>query len=272
MSTKHRSAYRLTESAVMLAFAAVLSILKIVDMPYGGSVTAFSMLPLLVIAYRYGTKWGMLTAFTYSLIQLLLGMDNFAYAQGFISILMLAVFDYLCAFLVLGLGGIFRNANRSQGSALALASVFTGFLRYACHAVAGFTVWRDLSVPLVDSVVYSLSYNATYMIPETIILVLGSVYVSRFLSFENTTVTRAGIQQNVPRAALILSVIAKTTLFADAVCIIALLAPAIQSAETGSLFLAGLAEAPWVTIGIVAVAGLFVSIILDLIAKRLKKS
>ena len=272
MSTKHRTAYRLTESAVMLAFAAVLSVLKIVDMPYGGSVTAFSMLPLLVIAYRYGTKWGFLTAFTYSLIQLLLGLDNFAYAQGFMSIVMLALFDYLLAFLVLGLGALFRKEGRSQGTALAAAAVFTGILRYTCHAVAGFTVWRDLSVPFVDSLIYSLSYNATYMIPETIILVLGAVYVSRFLSFENTSITRAAAQQSTSRAALTVSVVSKTVALAAAISIVVLLAPAIQNAETGSLFLAGLLGAPWATIGIIAAVGVALVVILKLIAKRLKKA
>ena len=127
MSTRNRTAYRLTESAIMLAFAAVLSVLKIVDMPSGGSVTAFSMLPLLIIAYRYGTKWGLVTAFTYSLIQLLLGLDNFAYAPGFTSMVMLALFDYLIAFLVLGLGALFRRNGRSQGTALALAAIVTVF-------------------------------------------------------------------------------------------------------------------------------------------------
>ena len=272
MSTQHRTAYRLTESAVMLAFAAVLSVLKIVDMPYGGSVTAFSMLPLLVIAYRYGTKWGFLTAFTYSLVQLLLGLDNFAYAQGFVSIVMLAFFDYLLAILVLGLGALFRKEGRSQGSALAAAAVFTGILRYACHAVAGFTVWRDLSVPFIDSLVYSLSYNATYMIPETIILVLGAVYVSRFLSFESSSITRATAQQSVSRSALTVSVISKTVALAAAVWIIVLLAPDIQNAETGSLFLTGLLGAPWTTIGIIAATGAVPVVLLELIAKRLRKA
>ena len=52
----------------MLAFATVLSLIKIVDMPFGGSVTACSMLPILIIAYRYGTKWGLFTAFAASLL------------------------------------------------------------------------------------------------------------------------------------------------------------------------------------------------------------
>ena len=81
-STKNR-VLMLTESAAMIAFATVLSIVKIVDMPYGGSVTACSMLPLLIIAYRYGTKWGLLTSFTYGVIQMFLGMDNLTYATSF---------------------------------------------------------------------------------------------------------------------------------------------------------------------------------------------
>ena len=67
---------RLTESTIMLAFATVLSLIKIVDMPFGGSVTACSMLPILIIAYRYGTKWGLFTAFVYSVLQLILGVSN----------------------------------------------------------------------------------------------------------------------------------------------------------------------------------------------------
>ena len=43
---------------------------KIVDMPFGGSVTACSMLPILIIAYRYGTKWGLFTAFAAVMLHL----------------------------------------------------------------------------------------------------------------------------------------------------------------------------------------------------------
>lgn len=52
---------RLIETAVMLALATVLSVLKIAELPYGGSVTFASMLPLAIIAYRYGAGWGLLS-------------------------------------------------------------------------------------------------------------------------------------------------------------------------------------------------------------------
>ena len=62
----------LTESAVMVALAFVLSFLKVVDMPYGGSVTAFSMLPIVIIAYRHRLGWGLASALAYSLLQMLM--------------------------------------------------------------------------------------------------------------------------------------------------------------------------------------------------------
>ena len=266
---QQKSVYRLVESALLLAIAAVLSVIKIIDMPYGGSVTAFSMLPLLIIAYRYGVKWGLVTAFTYSLIQLLLGLENFSYVTGFTSLIALALFDYLIAFLVLGLGGLFRRKDRSQTASLVLAAVVTGVLRYLCHCVSGFTVWRDLSVPFSQSLAYSFSYNASYMIPEIIVLSLGAVYLSRVLSFENTNVTRVAAQKGSSTASIALSVIAKTALLVAAVWVVVLIAPAMQSADSGELFLAGLTGVKWLTVGIVAAVGAVVFGVLTFISKKL---
>lgn len=271
MKSQTRTAYRLTESAIMLAFAAVLSVVKIIDMPYGGSVTAFSMLPILIIAYRYGVRWGMLTATTYSLIQLLLGLDNFAYAQGLVSFVTLAVFDYLIAFFVLGLGALFRRKSWSQGASLAVAAVVTGVLRYLCHVVAGFTVWRDLEVPFVDSLIYSFSYNATYMIPEIIILVIGAVYISRLLSFEGATVTRAKAKTPLSVPAIVVSAIGKTAALAALVWDVILIAPTLQNADSGNFTLTGLASVDWMKVGIITAAGLLILVITEIVSARMKK-
>lgn len=58
---KNKKTLAITESAVMLALGFILSMIKIVDMPYGGAVTAFSMLLVIIIAYRYRTAWGLIT-------------------------------------------------------------------------------------------------------------------------------------------------------------------------------------------------------------------
>ncbi len=268
--TRKESVYRLTETAILLGFAAVLSVIKIIDMPYGGSVTAFSMLPLLVIAHRYGTRWGTFAAFTYGIIQLLLGLDNFSYATSALAFVMILLFDYLLAFVVLGLGGVFCRFRLSQGATLSLAAVSTGVLRYLCHVVSGCTVWAGLSVPTPQAIVYSLSYNACYMIPEIIILVLGSVYLSRLLSLSDGRIRRATPAGTTQRpTATVLSVIAKTVLLATAVVMVCQIFPALQYTD-GTLFLLGLGNVKWGTVGITALVGGVVFLLLELLAKHLK--
>ena len=74
-----KGARRLVESALMVALGVVISMLKFIDLPFGGSVTIASMLPILIIAYRHGMAWGTLTGFVYGLFQMLLGLNTFSY-------------------------------------------------------------------------------------------------------------------------------------------------------------------------------------------------
>ena len=64
---------RMCVTAILLALATVLSLLKPFPMPFGGSVTLLSMLPIVMLPLMYGTRWGIASAFIYSLIQL--GLD-----------------------------------------------------------------------------------------------------------------------------------------------------------------------------------------------------
>lgn len=259
--------YRLTESALLIAVAAVLSVLKIVDMPVGGSVTACSMLPLLLVSYRHGTKWGLFTAFTYGLIQLFLGLDNFSYATSFGAVVAIALFDYLLAFLALGLGALFRK-QLSQSAALAWAAIVSGVVRYLCHVISGCTVWAGLSVPTTEALVYSLSYNATYMLPELLILVIGCVTLSRLLSFEGTTIGRAsGIRAAAPLAGT-LSVIAKLILLGVVAGLTVYIAPFLQLNE--ELWI-GLSAVNWITVLLVAVGGGVLCAVLEIVSACLSK-
>ena len=85
----------LVESAVMVALATVLSLIKIVDLPYGGSVTIASMLPVAVIAYRHGILWGLGTGLVYGAIQQLLGLNDLIYVTGWQSVLAVILLDYI---------------------------------------------------------------------------------------------------------------------------------------------------------------------------------
>ena len=68
-TTNISNARKITEAAIMIALATVLSLIKLLDLPYGGSVTIASMLPVIIIAYRHGLRFGLLTGFVFGIIQ-----------------------------------------------------------------------------------------------------------------------------------------------------------------------------------------------------------
>ncbi|MBP3381385.1 MAG: energy-coupled thiamine transporter ThiT, partial [Clostridia bacterium] len=127
---------RLTETAVMLSFATVLSILPLLELPYGGSITVCSALPLLIISYRYGCKWGVFAGVVYGILQMLLGMKNVMYFTTPLSILAVIFLDYIFAFAVLGLGGVFRKTLKNQVPAMVCGGILALVLRYVLHTIA----------------------------------------------------------------------------------------------------------------------------------------
>ncbi|MBD5113668.1 MAG: hypothetical protein HDT46_00460 [Ruminococcaceae bacterium] len=173
---------RLTESAIMLALGFILSLLKIIDMPFGGSVTVFSMLPVIIIAYRYKTAWGLLVGFTASLLQMLTGLKNLTYGTSAGAVIAIILLDYVVAFTAMGLGGIFRGRIKDQGVGLAAGAFAACLIRYICHTVVGCTVWAGVSIPTSDGLLYSLVYNAAYMIPETVITVVGAYFAGKIFT------------------------------------------------------------------------------------------
>lgn len=185
-----KKSLRLTETAIMIALGFILSVLKIIDMPFGGSVTAFSMLPVVVIAYRYNVSWGLLAGFTASLLQMLMGLKNLTYATSAGAVIAIIMLDYVIAFSVMGLGGIFKGKIKDRGVALAAGALTACVLRYICHVISGCTVWMGVSIPTSDGLLYSLVYNCAYMIPETIITVVGAYYAGKVLTLDSEQIKR----------------------------------------------------------------------------------
>ena len=181
----------MTESALMVALATVLSMIQIVNLPMGGSVTAFSMLPICIISYRYNVKWGLFTAAVYGLFQMMLGMNNLRYATSIWVLIAIILFDYVIAFAVLGLGGMFRGKfKNNQAVELSVGIFIPCLLRYLCHFISGWTVWGVWAPEGMPAWQYSLAYNATYMIPETIATFVGAVLISVYLDFSGRDITR----------------------------------------------------------------------------------
>lgn len=261
---KNSGVLRLVESALLLAVGAALSLIKLVELPYGGSITACSALPILLIAYRHGTVWGLFSGFAYALLQLLLGLNTLSYCSTALSAAMVILLDYLLAFTVLGLGGIFRR-GRSQGGALVLGAVFTGGARYVFHVIAGCTVWAGLSIPTEAALVYSLAYNATYMLPETLVTVLGAWYFSQAVDVREERLTRAAGPDGRRRLP---SLLAAGALTAAGIADVALVFARLQNGETGDFDITGLAQVPWLTVGVITAAGAAISAGLWWLARR----
>ena len=264
-ANKQQKMLRLVESGLMLAMATVLSMVKVLDLPYGGSITAFSALPILLVAYRHGVWQGLLTAFAHALIQLMLGANTLSYATSATAAVAIVVLDYLLAFTVLGLGGIFRRKCESQGVALVLGALLTGVLRYALHVIAGCTVWAGLSIPTEAALVYSLAYNATYMIPETIVTALGAWYLSRTVDLQEQMPTRA---KTTHSGNAVLSALGRSALLVAAVWdVIEIFAP-LQDAESGDFVITNLALVNWGLVGIVTAAGIAVWVVCTIFSRK----
>lgn len=183
---------RLTETAIMLALAVALSYVTIFSLPMGGTVTLFSQVPIIIIGYRYGAKWGLTTGVIYGLLQMLLqGLGNFAYVKGIASYLILILADYLLAFMVLGIGGaMFKKIVPNQPAALALGALVASLLRFLCHFTSGVTIWGEYADGWKSVWAYSAGYNGSYMAAEAAISIVGVVLLSLVLDFSKENLIR----------------------------------------------------------------------------------
>lgn len=175
---------KLCVTAVLIALGSVLSLIKVFEMPLGGSVTLLSMLPIVMIPLMYGTGWGLAGAFMYSCVQLMFGIFidgllgwglSLGYVIGAI------IFDYLLAFTVLGFAGIFKKEGVVG---IIFGIVLAMVLRFLSHLISGgifFASWCEW-----DNVwIYSICYNGAYMLPEMIITTVAAVLV-----FKNPLIKR----------------------------------------------------------------------------------
>ena len=202
MSTNASRTRLLAESAIMVALATVLSMLKLWESPYGGSVTILSMVPIIVLSMRRGVKVGLAAGLAHSLIQLLLGLSNVAWVPTPMGIAICVLTDYIIPFTLLGLGGCFRDRkftgdkNKDLVIAAALGALLVTVLRYVSHIVSGAVVWYELDlewyaddpthiVNLYGPWMFSAIYNGIYMIPEIITTTIGTPILTKALSKVN---------------------------------------------------------------------------------------
>ena len=208
---KKKNLYWLVESAVMIALAAVLELVAemvIPEMPFGGQVTIVSMLPVVLVGWKYGIGKGLLTGFVYSLVQMALGVKTISslimpasedYLGSIGNVVLMFIFDYIVAYTVLGLGAIYKNKVKNNSVSLALGSFTALLLRYISHIISGYILygawaewfftqdgfysWGQTIMNTFNgnalSLVYSIIYNGFYMIPEIIITTIVATIIGK---------------------------------------------------------------------------------------------
>ncbi len=173
---------KLTISAIMIALATVLSLVKVWEMPLGGSITLLSMLPICLLSIIYGIKWGFACSFIYSLGQLGLSIASVvSWGLTPASLVGTIFLDYIIPFTLIALSGLFSQKG-IIGNICAI--VIALFVRFVCHFVSGiiiFDIWCEWSsVPL-----YSFCYNGTFMLPELILTVIGAFLLLKATPIKN---------------------------------------------------------------------------------------
>lgn len=168
---------KLTECAVMVALATVLSFIYIYQAPQGGSVTLGSMVPLvLVCAHIKDFRWGLLACFAYSLIQMMVGFmaPPTATLAYFFAVVVL---DYVVAFTVIFLVNPISKLFRNELLGIGIGATVAVLCRFLCHFATGILIWGVYAPEGQPVWLYSLLYNGGYMLPELVITVMLSTAI-----------------------------------------------------------------------------------------------
>ena len=165
---KKHTTLTLVECAMMIAMSTALSMIPIFQLPQGGSVTCASMVPLVLVSYRHGLKWGIGTAFTHSLLQMVI-LFNVPPANNFFAFVGVILLDYVLAFTALGTAAFFGKPFKKRVVSVAVGTISVTFLRFLCSFVSGILIWGSYAPEGTPVWIYSLTYNGSYMLPEIII-------------------------------------------------------------------------------------------------------
>lgn len=159
------SARQIVFCAVAMALGFATSYIKVIPMPFGGSVTLCSMLFVVLIGYWYGPKVGIMSGFAYGLLQFV--QDGGSYILSPLQ----ACMDYIFAFAALGLSGFFYQKKHGLVKGYLVAILVRGLF----HTIGGYLYWMDYmpdNFPKSLSAVYPIIYNYSYILAEGVLTLI----------------------------------------------------------------------------------------------------
>lgn len=191
---KQKKILPLVEGALVIALGTVLSLVTVFKLPWGGSVTLLSMLPVALYSIKYGVLSGIRVSFVFALIQFLLAAGEvFAWGLSKTMLIGCIMLDYILAFTVVGLAGFLRKKG-AAGWIFGTVSVL--LLRFLCHFSSGVVIfqsagklWDGFSTD--NTYLYSLLYNGSYMLPEIIFTCAGAFAFFRIPAIKRIIVPKA---------------------------------------------------------------------------------
>lgn len=169
---------RLVESAILIAVGFILSFIKVKIMP-NASVSLVSMLPIIILAYKYGPSWGMLCGLVHGILQMIEGGISTPPTETFWSYFFVVTLEYLFAFSIIGIGGIARKISKKPYISLSICTVVGIFARFICSFLAGVFIWGVYAPEGQNPVIYSLTINSVKFGIEIIAtVIIGSIIIS----------------------------------------------------------------------------------------------
>lgn len=190
----HNRLIALVEGAVMVALAAVLSYIRIFHLPWGGSVTLLSMLPICLYSIRHGIIHGLFASFVFALIQFGQGVMDGLFGWGLTPVMLITciLLDYILPFTVLGLAGMLHK--KGIGGWIA-GTVIVVVMRFIMHFLSGIVIWHSFGelwngFSTDNEILYSLLYNGAYMLPELIFTLAGAIVLFKIPQTKKLLINR----------------------------------------------------------------------------------
>lgn len=170
---------RLTLTGLLISISLILSKCKISFLINGGSITLFSMVPLIIISFMYSYRWGLFSGSIYGLLHFITTNTSFK-GLNIVTVCTSIFLDYIVAFSFVGFTSFFTIYGiKSINIRLTIPVISSFFFKFLTHVLSGILIWNTVFHAFWASLISSITYNLIYNIPEVLITLIGILIVNK---------------------------------------------------------------------------------------------